>query len=105
MNASILMACIPFLKVLMEHLQQGWTTSDVRRGVGFTVAYGKTVTSSSRFPSGSVLAQDIKVPSSTGSPEVNEGEVHKGPVNGSTELDFITNATADMGTNLSEGQS
>ena len=34
MNTSVLVTCLPFLKPLMEQLQPGWATSDIRHGVG-----------------------------------------------------------------------
>jgi hypothetical protein len=64
MNTSIMVTCLPFLKPLMEQLQPGWATSDVRHGVGYILTYGKnsrsTVTHSDRFPAGSVVASNKK---------------------------------------------
>jgi hypothetical protein len=64
MNTSIMITCLPFLKPLMEQLQPGWTTSDIRHGVGFNLTYGKksrsTLTHSDRFALGSVFASSGK---------------------------------------------
>ncbi|KAF2465155.1 uncharacterized protein BDR25DRAFT_346264 [Lindgomyces ingoldianus] len=56
MNASIVVSCVPFLKPLMEHLQPGWSTSDVIRGVGYNVMYGKSQFESGAYPMGSVVS-------------------------------------------------
>jgi hypothetical protein len=64
MNTSVMVTCIPFLKPLMEQLQPGWSTSDIRRGVGYNMTYGKksrsTIAHSDRFPMGSVVASSGK---------------------------------------------
>ena len=64
MNTSIMITCFPFLKPLMEQLQPGWATSDIRHGVGYNLNYGKksrsAVTVSNRFPVGSVVASGGK---------------------------------------------
>ncbi|KAF2008734.1 hypothetical protein BU24DRAFT_415483 [Aaosphaeria arxii CBS 175.79] len=61
MDVSVLVTCIPFLKPFMEQLQPGWSTSDIRRGVGYGASQGKqsrsiVVSFSDRFPMGSVVA-------------------------------------------------
>ncbi|KAI9843957.1 MAG: hypothetical protein M1837_005998 [Sclerophora amabilis] len=43
MNASLVVTCAPFLKTFMEQLQPGWSTSDMRTGLGYN-------TSASRIP-------------------------------------------------------
>lgn len=35
MNVSIILACVPFLKPLLDNLHPGWSTSDVRTGLGY----------------------------------------------------------------------
>ncbi|ORX96238.1 hypothetical protein BCR34DRAFT_607712 [Clohesyomyces aquaticus] len=56
MNTSIVLTCVPFLKPLMQHLQPGWSTSDVIRGVGYNVMYGKSQFEGGSFPMGSVVS-------------------------------------------------
>lgn len=71
MNTSIVVTCIPFLKPLMEQLQSGWATSDIRHGIGYNLTYSKksevTRMYINRFPKGSVIAskasQSKKIPS------------------------------------------
>ncbi|KAF2266928.1 hypothetical protein CC78DRAFT_614733 [Lojkania enalia] len=47
MNASIAIACLPFMKTLMESLQPGWSTGQVRPGVGYDIMVTKTFENSS----------------------------------------------------------
>ena len=35
MNVSIILACVPFLKPLLDNIHSGWSTSDTRTGLGF----------------------------------------------------------------------
>ena len=35
LNVSIILACVPFLKLLLDNLQSGWSTSNVQTGAGF----------------------------------------------------------------------
>ncbi|KAF2205644.1 hypothetical protein GQ43DRAFT_287693 [Delitschia confertaspora ATCC 74209] len=37
MNTNIVVTCIPFMKTVMEYLQPGWSTSDVRQGAGYNM--------------------------------------------------------------------
>lgn len=58
MNAAIIASCIPFLKPLVDSMQVGWSNSDVRQGLGFTVLQSKGVSTSSKlrsFSKGSVF--------------------------------------------------
>ncbi|KAF2842004.1 hypothetical protein M501DRAFT_375360 [Patellaria atrata CBS 101060] len=54
MNTSILITCLPFMKPVMEYLQPGWSSSNVRRGLGYNSVgpTGGTHTSSNLFPLG-----------------------------------------------------
>jgi len=85
MNTSIMITCLPFLKLLMEQLQPGWATSDIRHGVGYNLTYGKksrsTVTHSDRFPVGSVVA-------SSGKRSKNSRSIEMGATLDSIELDI-----------------
>lgn len=63
MNTSLVVTCIPFLKPLMEALQPGWSTSDLVKGVGYNVTYGKSALSSGKFATGSVIGGRHKVES------------------------------------------
>jgi hypothetical protein len=47
----------------MEQLQPGWSTSDIRHGVGYNVAYRRkaAIIHSNRFPSGSVVASSVPI--------------------------------------------
>lgn len=56
MNTSVVMTCVPFLKPLMEHLQPGWSTNDVVKGVGYNAIYGKGSIHSGQYPMGSVIS-------------------------------------------------
>lgn len=47
MNASIAIACLPFMKTLMESLQPGWSTGQVRPGIGYDIMVTKTFENSS----------------------------------------------------------
>jgi hypothetical protein len=92
MNALIVVTCIPFLKAAMDHLQPGWSTSDIRKGVGFTVAYGKAASPPTYLPSGSVLAKgdrmvDLRLNEMYGAVEQREK-----PLKCSSEPEFITSA-------------
>ncbi|PVH95437.1 hypothetical protein DM02DRAFT_660129 [Periconia macrospinosa] len=58
MSAAIIASCIPFLKPLVDSMQVGWSNSDVRQGLGFTVLYLKGSTNASKlrsFSKGSVI--------------------------------------------------
>jgi len=46
MNASIAIACLPFMKTLMESLQPGWSTGQVRPGIGYDIMITKTIENS-----------------------------------------------------------
>ena len=35
LNISIILACVPFLKLLLDNLQSGWSTSNVQTGAGY----------------------------------------------------------------------
>ena len=52
LNASIAIACLPFFKTLMESLQPGWSTGQVRPGVGYDIMVTKTIENSSTPLSG-----------------------------------------------------
>ncbi|KAF2279836.1 uncharacterized protein EI97DRAFT_482636 [Westerdykella ornata] len=56
MNATLVLTCVPFLKPLMENLQPGWSTSDVVRGVGYNIMYGKSTIKSGQYAMGSVVS-------------------------------------------------
>lgn len=67
MNTSLIMTCIPFLKPLMDNLQPGWSTSDVVRGVGYNMMYGKNTTiRSGQYPMGSVVSGQVRSDNGTG---------------------------------------
>jgi hypothetical protein len=92
MNALIVVTCIPFLKAAMDHLQPGWSTSDIRKGVGFTVAYGKAASPPTYQPSESVLAKgdrmvDLRLNEMYGAVEMLET-----PPKCCSEPEFITSA-------------
>ncbi|KAF2678793.1 hypothetical protein K458DRAFT_435626 [Lentithecium fluviatile CBS 122367] len=57
MSAAIIASCIPFLKPLVDSMQVGWSNSDVRQGLGFTVLYSKGSSASKlrSFSKGSVI--------------------------------------------------
>jgi hypothetical protein len=58
MNAAIIASCVPFLKPLVDSMQTGWSNSDVRQGLGFTVLYTQSSANASRlrsFNKGSVI--------------------------------------------------
>ena len=39
LNASIILACVPFMKPLLDNLQPGWSTSNVERGFGYKKSF------------------------------------------------------------------
>lgn len=58
MSIAIMVSCVPFLRPLIDALQTGWSNSDVRHGLGFTVIYSKSSASASKlrsFEKGSVI--------------------------------------------------
>ena len=59
MNTSIIVACVPFLKPVMEHLQPGWSTSNVRVGIGFNTIAASEAVSRSGFATGSVVKSGL----------------------------------------------
>lgn len=45
----------------MDNLQPGWSTSDVVRGVGYNMMYGKNTTiRSGQYPMGSVVSNQVR---------------------------------------------
>jgi hypothetical protein len=61
MNTAIIASCVPFLKPLVDSMQTGWSNSDVRQGLGFTVIYSKGSVNASRlrsFNKGSVILSE-----------------------------------------------
>ena len=58
MNLSIIVACVPFLKTVINHLQPGWSTSNVRVGLGFKTIANLEANSRSGFAMGSVVRSD-----------------------------------------------
>ncbi|KAF2877608.1 hypothetical protein BDV95DRAFT_664267 [Massariosphaeria phaeospora] len=96
MSTSILITCIPFLKPLIEHLQPGWSTSDVRRGIGYSIMAGKTVIGSKQFPNGSVLRSKVAEEQSDTVIMGSESLGDSASVQGERTqfpLNFLTNAT------------
>ena len=52
MNVSIIVTCIPFVKQFLDHIQPGWSTSDIRTGLGYNTIMGR---SGKDYPMGSVV--------------------------------------------------
>lgn len=97
MNTCILITCIPYLKPLMEHLQPGWSTTDVRRGIGYNAMLGQADTFI-RFPTGSVVRPKGSEIRSTDSPtrpvfaQANALDGLQNPGATASSLQFITRA-------------
>lgn len=51
MNTAIIASCVPFLKPLVDSMQTGWSNSDVRQGLGFTVLYSQGSANASKLRS------------------------------------------------------
>lgn len=78
MNVSIIVACVPFLKPLMDHLQPGWSTSNVRTGLGFnTIAPRGGTTTSAQGGYGYTMGSVVKSSSyQVNTPHQQEQESH-----------------------------
>lgn len=61
MNASIIVACAPFLKPVMDQLQPGWATSNVRTGLGYNTIVGKSRNDTTGYAMGSVVKSKTSI--------------------------------------------
>ena len=53
MNLTIILACVPFLKPLLDNIQPGWSTSNVRTGLGYNSMADSSI--GGDYPLGSVV--------------------------------------------------
>lgn len=94
MNVSIILSCVPYLKPFINNLQSGWSSSNVRTGLGYSSIVSKDVQS---YAIGSVVKKSTPHSSGATVPSSNDSfPLRQYPENPANEILRIIDYTVQL---------